>query len=501
MDRGRVGSWPRTRVQAPPVASHVPVRPHSRERELENGLIIEVGCAPLADGDGWVVTCQDITARRRAEQQIDFMARHDALTRLPNRSMFREHIEMAMAQTDRAITAAVLFLDLDHFKAVNDTLGHPVGDGLLCAVADRLESCVRQVDTIARFGGDEFAVIQVGPERVEDVAVLAQRISDVLSMPYDVDGHHVIVGVSIGIALVPADGSDPDTLLKNADIALYRAKAEGRGVFRLFEPAMDSHLQHRRILELDLHRALIANEFELYYQPLVDVASYRICGFEALMRWNHPTRGLLGPDKFIAATEEMGLIVPLGRWALREACREAAGWPDDVKVAVNLSAVQFNNDLVEAVTDALARSGLPARRLNLEITEAVLSQGADRVLSILHELRDLGASISMDDFGTGYSSLSYLRRFPFDKIKIDQSFIRDLAYNDDAAAIVRAVTRLGSALGMATIAEGVETHDQFVRLEAEGCTEVQGYFFSRPAPAAEVPRLLRQFHRDGMVAV
>jgi diguanylate cyclase (GGDEF)-like protein len=472
-----------------------------RERVLPNGLIVEVGCVPLTGGNGWVVTYQDITARRHAEQQVVFMARHDALTRLPNRVMFRERLELAIAQTDRSIAAAVLFLDLDHFKAVNDTLGHPIGDGLLRTVADRLGFCVRQVDTIARFGGDEFAVIQVGPERVEDVAVLAQRISDVLSTPYDIDGHQVIVGVSIGIAMVPIDGSDPDTLLKNADIALYRAKAEGRGMFRMFEPAMDARLQERRTLELDLHRALATQQFELFYQPLVNAASHRICGFEALIRWNHPTRGLLNPDLFIPTSEEMGLIVPLGRWALQEACREAATWPDDVKVAVNLSAVQFNTgDLVQVVSDALAQSGLPARRLNLEITESVLLKNSQDVLGILHRLRNLGASISMDDFGTGYSSLSYLRSFPFDKIKIDQSFIRDLAHNEDAAVIVRAVTRLGRALGMATTAEGVETHDQFVRLQAEGCTEVQGFFFSKAAPAVEVPRLLRQFHSDQVPA-
>ncbi len=476
-------------------------QPRNRERELPNGLIVDVGFVPLEGGDGWVVTCQDITARQRAEQQVAFLARHDTLTWLPNRVMFCERIEQAIAQTARGISAAVLFLDLDHFKAVNDTLGHPVGDRLLCAVAVRLESCVRQVDAIARFGGDEFGVIQIGPERVEDVAVLAQRICDVVSAPYDVDGHQVIIGVSIGIALVPADGSDADQLLKNADIALYRAKADGRGVFRLFEPAMDAHLQDRRVLELDLHQALVRQEFELFYQPVLNVVSQRICGFEALMRWNHPTRGLLNPGTFITAAEEMGLIVPLGRWALLEACREAATWPDDITVAVNLSAVQFNShDLVQAVADALEGSGLPAGRLDLEITESVLLQRTDEVLGILHELRDLGASISMDDFGTGYSSLSYLRSFPFDKIKIDQSFVRDLVHDEDAAAIVRAVTRLGSALGMATIAEGVETLDQFERLETEGCTEVQGYFFSKPAPATDVPGLLRKFHADAVHA-
>jgi diguanylate cyclase (GGDEF)-like protein len=476
---------------------HRPVGLVCREHELADGVVVEVGCVPLAGEDGWVVTCLDITARRRAEQQVVFMARHDALTRLPNRVMFRERIDMAIKQTERAIAAAVLFLDLDHFKAINDTLGHPVGDGLLCAVAERLEACVRQVDTIARFGGDEFAVIQVGPERIEDVAILAQRISDVLSRPYEVSGHQVIVGVSIGIAMVPTDASDPDTLLKNADIALYRAKAEGRGVFRFFEPAMDALLQQRRILELDLHRALARDEFELFYQPLIDLATDRVCGFEALMRWNHPVRGLLKPDAFLATAEEMGLIVPLGRWALRTACREAVTWPDDIKVAVNLSPIQFTSrDLVHAAADALAESGLPGRRLNLEITEPVLLRNTVEVLGVLHELRGLGISISMDDFGTGYSSLSYLRSFPFDKIKIDQSFIRDLANSDDAAAIVRAVTSLGSALGMATTAEGVETRDQLLRLKAEGCTEVQGYLFSQARPAAEVPGLLRSLHPD-----
>ena len=364
---------------------------------------------------------------------------------------------------------------------MNDTLGHPVGDKLLVEVADRLGACVRQVDTVARFGGDEFAVVQVGPERVEDVAVLAQRIIDVLSMPYDVDGHQVVISVSIGIALVPADGADPDTVLKNGDIALYRAKADGRGTFRFFEPAMDAMLQERRALELDLRRALEDSQFELFYQPQLDVRSRRIRGFEALIRWRHPTRGLLTPAAFMPLCEETGIIVPLGRWILREACREAVGWPDDIRVAVNLSAVQFGcRDLAQVVADALDEFGLSAHRLDLEITETVLLENTNEVLAILHALRDLGTTISMDDFGTGYSSLSYLRRFPFDRIKIDQSFIRDLPHSVDAAAIVRAVTTLGATLGMATTAEGVEMQEQILQLEAEGCGELQGYFFSRP---------------------
>jgi diguanylate cyclase (GGDEF)-like protein len=472
-----------------------PDPPHSYERELPNGRTVEVHSGKLAGGGGWMATFEDITARRHAEQQVVFMARHDALTLLPNRTTFRERVETAVVHASRATAAAVLFLDLDHFKSVNDTLGHPVGDGLLCQVAERLSSCVRQMDTVARFGGDEFGVVQVGPDRVEDVAMLAQRIIDVLSEPYEVDGHRVIIGVSLGIAMACADGSDPDTLLKNADIALYRAKAEGRGVYRFFAPEMDARLQQRRKLELELHAALLNDEFELYYQPQLDLATNRICGFEALMRWNHPTRGLVNPYEFIWLTEEMGLIVPLGEWALRQACREAMLWPFDVRVAVNLSPVQFNrHDLVRRVTEALTGSGLPAQRLDLEITESVLLMHNVDNIGTLRELRALGVRISMDDFGTGYSSLSYLRSFPFDKIKIDQSFIRDLPHDKDAAAIVRAITALGASLGMVTVAEGVERPDQLARLREEGCAEVQGYLFSTPQPASEIPGLLRRFH-------
>jgi len=466
--------------------------PLSGEHHLASGSIVDLRCVTLAHG-GFVATIDDVTERRRVEQQIAFMARHDGLTQLPNRAAFVDRLEHAIAQAGRGKLAAVLCLDLDHFKDINDTLGHPVGDILLRAVADRLSACVRQVDLVARFGGDEFAVVQATPERVEDVGLLAQRIIEVLSLPYELDGHQAVVGASIGIAMIPADGSDPDTLLKNADIALYRAKSDGRGMFRFFAPAMDARLQERRRLELDLQHAMTHQEFEMFYQPLIDLAEDRICSFEALLRWHHPTLGLLEPKQFVPLTEEMGLIVPLGAWALREACREAAAWPDDVKVAVNLSPVQFRSrDLVHTVASALEQSGLPARRLDLEITEAVLLQNNEEVLGILHGLRALGVRISMDDFGTGYSSLSYLRSFPFDKIKIDQSFIRDLSSNTDAAAIVRAVTRLGSSLGMATTAEGVETGDQLARLRAEGCTEVQGYLFSKPQPAGEVEGLLRR---------
>ncbi len=471
-------------------------------RELPNGRVVEVRSGLLASGRGWLATFEDITAKRHAEEQVVFMARHDALTLLPNRTVFREKIEAAVAQSGRAIAAAVLCLDLDNFKVVNDTLGHPVGDLLLRSVGERLSFCVRELDTVARFGGDEFAVLQFGPERAEDVALLAQRMIDVLGNPYEVDGHQVTIGVSIGIAMLPADGSDPDTLLKNADIAMYRAKDDGRGAYRFFEPEMDIRLQQRRRLELELHAALAKGEFELFFQPQVNLETGRISGFEALMRWNHPTRGLVAPSEFIHLTEEMGLIVPLGEWALRQACLEAMNWPDDIRVAVNLSPVQFScHDLVGSVAAALTTSGLPARRLDLEITESVLLLHNTRNVQILHELRDLGVHISMDDFGTGYSSLSYLRSFPFDKIKIDQSFVRDLLDNKDAAAIVRAITAMGNSLGMVTVAEGVEQPKQLERLRAKGCTEVQGYLFSAPRPAREIPDLLHRLHATELQAV
>ena len=459
---------------------------------IKDGRMIAISYEPTAEG-GWVATYEDVTERRRAEERAVFLARHDDLTRLPNRALFHERVEQALAQVGRGTQAAVLCLDLDRFKAVNDTLGHPVGDGLLQAVADRLQACVREVDTVARLGGDEFAVVQVGLDSPADVELLARRLVEALSRPYDLGGHRVVIGTSVGVALAPSDGKHPDLLLKNADIALYRAKLEGRGTFRFFEPEMDIRLQVRRTLELDLRNALAASEFELFYQPLLDLASDQICGFEALMRWRHPTRGLVSPAEFIPVAEEIGLIVAMGDWALNQACMEAVGWRGSVKVAVNLSPVQFKNgNLVQSVTEALDRSGLPARRLELEITESVLLQNNKAIVAVLHDLRDLGVHIAMDDFGTGYSSLSYLRSFPFDKIKIDQSFVRDLCTKPDSIAIVRAVTGLGISLGMMITAEGVETQEQLAHLRAECCTEVQGYLLSRPCPASEVADLLQR---------
>jgi diguanylate cyclase (GGDEF)-like protein len=456
--------------------------------EFSDGRVVSCLYSPTADGR-WVATYEDVTERRRAEAKIMHMARHDALTGLPNRVLFKDKMEQALARGDEL---AVMFLDLDRFKGVNDSLGHPVGDALLCAVTERLQQVVPGAATVARFGGDEFAVVHsnISPNDARD---LAARIIDAVVEPFDVHGHQVIIGTSVGIAMAPADGNEPDQLLRNADMALYRAKANGRGAYHFFQAEMDAQMQERRKLELDLRKALLADQFELYYQPLIEVASGEVSGFEALIRWNHPERGLVPPDAFIPVAEEIGLIVPLGEWVLKAACRQAMTWPDKFTVAVNLSAVQFRSPMLSlSVVSALGQSGLAASRLELEITESVLLQDDRGVLDALHQFRELGVRICMDDFGTGYSSLSYLRSFPFDKIKIDRSFVRELGKENDAVAIVRAVLDLGSSLGMTTTAEGVETEEQVEILRAEGCMQLQGYLFSRPIPAPQIPSLLRR---------
>jgi diguanylate cyclase (GGDEF)-like protein len=456
--------------------------------EFDDGRVVSSLSSPTSDGR-LVVTYEDVTERRQAEAKIMHMARHDALTNLPNRVLFRDKMEQAL---NRGEKLAVMFLDLDRFKGVNDSLGHPVGDALLCAVTERLLRVVRGVDTVARLGGDEFAIVQ-SSARPTDASELAAEVIETFQEPFEVHGHQVVIGTSIGIAMAPADGTEPDQLLRNADMALYRAKAEGRGTYHFFQPGMDAQMQERRRLELDLRKAMIAEEFELYYQPLIQLASGEVCGFEALIRWNHPERGLVSPGEFIPVAEEIGLIGPLGEWVLKQACLDAAAWPNKLTVAVNLSAVQFRNPMLAlSVVSALGQSGLSASRLELEITETVLLQDDRAVLDTLHQIRDLGVRISMDDFGTGYSSLSYLRSFPFDKIKIDRSFVRELGKENDCVAIIRAVTRLGSSLGMITTAEGVETEQQLEILRAEGCVQVQGYLFSRPRPKAEIPKLLRE---------
>ena len=458
--------------------------------QLQDGRIIAVQSQPMPGG-GWVSTHEDITERKNAEEQIAFLAHHDGLTGLPNRVLLRNQLEQQLARVKRGDSMAVLCLDLDHFKAVNDTLGHPIGDALLQEVGRRLSECIRAEDTVARLGGDEFSIIQVAGEQPLGATILARRIIEVISQPFNLDGHQVLIGTSIGIALAPADGDDPDRILKNADMALYRAKADGRAAYRFFEPDMDAKMQARRTLEIDLRRALSQGEFELYYQPLVNLEEERVSAFEALIRWNHPTRGQIPPTEFIPLAEEIGLIVSIGKWVLDRACLEAAEWPSSVRISVNLSPAQFKTPgLVLNVKSALDESGLDPKRLELEITESVLLQNSADTLAILHEIRALGVSISMDDFGTGYSSLSYLRSFPFDKIKIDQSFIRDIDLSHEATAIIRAVSGLGFSLGMATTAEGVETAEQLASLRDEGCTEVQGYYFSPPRPARDVAGLI-----------
>ncbi|MDB5599576.1 MAG: Diguanylate cyclase/phosphodiesterase [Xanthobacteraceae bacterium] len=459
--------------------------------DLPDGRTIAVCSRPMAGG-GWVVTHEDITERRRAEKQIAHMAHHDPLTDLPNRVLLRDRMAQALSGIARGERLAVLYLDLDHFKGVNDSLGHQLGDELLQAVADRLRDCVRPSDTVARIGGDEFAIIQTGVAQINDTAELARTVGEAVRAPYELSGHVVACDSSIGVAMAPDDGIEPEDLLKNADMALYRAKSDGRGTYRFFEPEMDARMKARRALEVDLRDALAGEQFDLLYQPIVGLADGRITCCEALIRWHHPERGMIPPVEFIPIAEEIGLIIPIGEWVIRKACADAARWPNDVKVAVNLSALQvMNQNLVPVLISALATAGLPAQRLEIEITETVLMQNADNTLMALHQLRELGVSISMDDFGTGYSSLSYLHSFPFDKIKIDRCFISGLPQAEDSLAIVRAVTGLAKNLNMKTTAEGVETQEQLDALRALDCTEMQGFLFSRPRRPEEVIKLMR----------
>jgi diguanylate cyclase (GGDEF)-like protein/PAS domain S-box-containing protein len=445
--------------------------------------------------DGYLVAIVDITERRKVEARIAYMAHHDGLTNLPNRELYQDRLKQVLEQgQSENKRVAVLCVDLDLFKNVNDSFGHPMGDRLLRLVADRLRSQVRGNNLVARLGGDEFAIILAPDVSPNEASGFATRLIKILSAAYDLDGIEVVIGASIGIALSPGDGDTSEELMRNADMALYQAKSDGGGIHHFFEREMDRQAQKRRDMELDLRRAFANGEFEVHYQPLVDIAADRISGFESLLRWQHPEKGMISPADFIPVAEDIGLIVALGEWVLREACSEAVKWPADVKVAVNLSPVQFRSrNLVQMVISALAHSGLPATRLELEITESLFLAETEANLAILHQLRELGVSISMDDFGTGYSSLSYLRSFPFDKIKIDRSFVKDLAERSDCVAIVRAISGLGRSLNITTTAEGVETIDQLDWLRAEGCNEVQGFLFSAAKPAAEIEALLFKF--------
>jgi diguanylate cyclase (GGDEF)-like protein len=463
-----------------------------RASDLLRGFIVTENERYLGVGTVLGLLQASNETNRRGVAQIARLAHYDPLTDLPNRVLFQKSLSEALARRSRkGDQLAVHFIDLDRFKTVNDTLGHPLGDALLREAAERLRNCVRDGDTVARLGGDEFAVVQTGLSDMAGATRLAGRVVEAMAAPFELQGHQVVIGASVGVAAAPSDGEDADELLKKADMALYRAKADGRGAFHFFERAMDEQLQARRALELDLRRALADGEFELYYQPLYHLDDERVTGCEALLRWRHPERGMVSPADFIPLAEEIGLIMPLGEWVLRHACAEAANWPAHVRLAVNLSPAQFRDrGLVRTVVSALAASGLPAQRLELEITESVLLQDSVANMSMLHDLKALGVRISMDDFGTGYSSLSYLRSFPFDKIKIDQTFVRDILDDSDAMAIIKAVLDLGASMGIVTTAEGVETLEQMNALRGQGCAEIQGYFISRPAPAAEIARLL-----------
>jgi diguanylate cyclase (GGDEF)-like protein len=434
----------------------------------------------------------EIANREESQAKSQYLAYHDSLTGLGNRLLFKDQLEKAL--NDVSVTphpVAVLFLDLDGFKAVNDTLGHSIGDLLLKSVAAKLRDILQRTDRIARLGGDEFAILQVSAPQPGSSIALAEKIIEIVGQPCCIDGHDVTVGASIGIAVAHPGDINTETFLKSADLAMYSAKSEGRGTYRMFDPEMDAIVQARRGLERDMRTALVQDGFRLFYQPLVNLQTKKVTTFEALMRWQHPARGSVPPFIFIPVAEEMGLIVQLGEWALRQACMEAMEWPDGICVSVNLSPLQFSKgNLVSTVMSALASSGLPASRLELEITESVLLEKSERNISILNQLRHLGVRISMDDFGTGYSSIGYLRSFPFDKIKIDRSFVKDVLVDEGSLAIVRAIAGLGVSFGMITTAEGVETVEQMQRLNLEGCTEVQGYLFSKPIPSNEIAGLL-----------
>jgi diguanylate cyclase (GGDEF)-like protein len=461
-----------------------------REWQLDDGRIVEIAVSRLADGS-CVALHEDVTDQREAQERISFMARHDLLTGLPNRGVLREELERGVAATCRGGTVALLCLDLDRFKPVNDTFGHGTGDALLKQVAERLRECVRETDIVARVGGDEFAVVQRDAVQPEGSAQLARQVIEVMTRPFDVDGHVVHIGTSVGIAVVPGDGVDSETLLRHGDLALYRAKSDGRGQMRYFEASMNEQIGARRVLESDLRQAVAERQFRLAYQPQFDLRDGRLIGVEALLRWPHPQRGMVSPLELIPLAEETGLIVPIGQWVLEQACRDALSWPAHLTVAVNVSAVQFSHSsLVRDFQRALVDTGFPARRLELEITESAMFKDSNAAMTSLHALRDSGVRIALDDFGTGFSSLSHLLSFPFDHLKIDQSFVRDVVERNDLRAIVRGIATLAEGMGMKTTAEGVESAEQLQAVRALGCTAVQGFLLGRPMPADQIKKLI-----------
>ncbi len=457
----------------------------ARRIPLQDGRTMQVTHNPMRDG-GYVAIHEDLTDAVRAEAEVRHLATHDVLTGLPNRTLFSRRLVEALNRIEAGRLVAIHCLDLDRFKVVNDTHGHAQGDLLLQAVKDRFLACMMPGDTVARLGGDEFVVLQSDVAEACEVRSLAARLIGEMRHPFALDGQMLQVGVSIGSAMASGGETSPDILLRNADLALYRAKREGRNTCRLFEPGMGARLRERRRLESDLGAAVASSAFALHYQPLVDAGTGRITAFEALLRWTHPERGRVPPSDFIPAAEDIGLIDAIGAWALDRACKDAVQWPAPVSVAVNLSPLQFREGgILRTVRAALAASGLEARRLELEITESVLLGDCDATLSTLHELRRMGVRIALDDFGTGYSSLGYLRRFPFDKIKIDRSFVHDMVDSVECAAIVKAVAALGVALGMTVVAEGVETEAQFDLVRLQGCTEIQGHYYAMAGPPEE----------------
>ena len=474
-------------------AAVLKTRASKKTLELTDGRVIVITYQPTSDG-GWLDTHEDITEVRQAEKRLAHLAHHDDLTNLPNRVLLRERMEQEMKRARRGSSFAVLCLDLDGFKHINDTLGHMAGDQLLKVISERLRSSVRDIDTVARLGGDEFAIIQSSTKQPLDSGALATRICELTSQPVQLGQNEVVVEMSIGIALASTDGDDCEQLLKRADMALYQTKQKGRGTYCYFKPEMEASLKDRHTLALDLRKALADEQCELYYQPLINIQDNKVSGFEALLRWHHPERGMVSPADFIPIAEETGLINQLGKWVLQQACHQAMNWPEDIKVAVNVSPLQIRRgNLLQIVKDTLTSTGLSPARLEIEITESVLLQDKDVTLAMLHQLHDLGVQISMDDFGTGYSSLSYLQSFPFDKIKIDSSFVKTLSKGDDGIGIVQAVVGFASRLGVATTAEGVETEEQLNIVRKEGCTQAQGYFFARPMPASDISLvLLRQ---------
>ena len=470
--------------------------------DTTQGRILALSFHPM-DGGGSVVLFEDITDRKMAEAKINQLARYDSLTGLPNRAFFRDQMDVALTLLRRRGPSAIHFIDLDEFKEVNDTLGHPCGDELLCAVADRLRGLVRSSDLVTRFGGDEFVVLQYPLGQQREAGALAERIVEVLREPYEVSGHEVVIGASIGIALAPRDGTDADLLLKNADMALYRAKSDGRGAWRFFEQGMDVKAQARRSLQLDLRNALANDELKVFYQPLLNLRTGRISTCEALLRWPHPERGMVSPADFIPVAEEMGLIMEIGERVLKQACRECADWPDHVRVAVNLSPIQFRRgNVVKTVREALEASGLPADRLELEITESIFLNDTNLTRIWLDELRELGVRISLDDFGTGYSSLSYFHTYPLNKVKIDRSFLQGVGASNRPLNLLHGVARLSAELGMSVVVEGVETEEQLALVASEpSVEEVQGFLFGKAVPNAAIrEQLLSGQVRLGRVA-